>query len=130
MAKTAERVPLVKQWRPVLPVSPGRPKGSKNKITLLKQGHEAELREYAGEYMPAIVRVALKKALKGDNDMIKLMIGLFISKPSHSEDVDTSKNQVLIQINDYTEKKKEVVTVTAEEVSVDSDPVGQPDGES
>ena len=56
------------------------------------------LREDAAEHMQDILMTAIKKAKKGDNQMIKLLLELHMSK---SGDVDdrTSDDKITININ-------------------------------
>jgi hypothetical protein len=75
----------------------GRPKGSKNKITLLKQTLELELREQASEDIGAVLRKATELALEGHAGMIKMLVELHMSKTAN-DDVKGSE-KVAIQIN-------------------------------
>lgn len=60
----------------------GRPKGSKNQITLLRQSLELQLREAAAPNMAAVMQKAVDLALDGDRTMIKLLLELHVSKQS------------------------------------------------
>lgn len=73
----------------------GRPKGSKNAITLLKQSLELQMREVAAPNMSSILEKAIELALEGDKSMIKLLLELHMSK-GHSED---SKAAEKVSIN-------------------------------
>lgn len=75
----------------------GRPKGSKNKITILKQSLEVALREQAADHMEAVLEKAIELALEGDRQMIKLLLDAHISK-GVSDDAKASE-KVAIQIN-------------------------------
>lgn len=75
----------------------GRPKGSKNKITILKQSMEVELREQTSSHMGAVMDKAIELALEGDRQMIKLLVDNHMSK-GVSEDSKGSE-KVAIQIN-------------------------------
>ena len=97
----------------------GRPKGSKNKITLLKESMELVLREEAAaEDLKSVMRQALTLALAGDRSMIKLILELHMSKGSS---IDNGKAAERVQINvnglQPTEIKKEV-TVPLDEVAL------------
>ena len=58
----------------------GRPVGSKNKITLLRQALEYELRQQSAPFMPAILDKAMELALEGDRAMIRLLLEQAMSK--------------------------------------------------
>jgi|OM-RGC.v1.027431085 hypothetical protein len=58
----------------------GRPKNSKNKLTLLRQSLELQLREQVAPFMPDIIAKAAEMAKKGDRSMIKLLTELHMSK--------------------------------------------------
>lgn len=75
----------------------GRPKGSKNAITLLKQSLELQLRDQAAPDMGAVLAKALELALEGDRTMIKLLLEMHMSKGTSDEVKGGEK--VAIQIN-------------------------------
>lgn len=75
----------------------GRPKGSKNAITLLKQSLELQLRDQASPDMAAVLDKAVELALEGHPGMIKMLIELHMSK-QHGEE-STGGEKVAIQIN-------------------------------
>jgi hypothetical protein len=75
----------------------GRPKGSKNQITLLRQSLELQLREAAAPDMAAVMRKAIDLALEGDRSMIKLLIELHVSKQNSEE--TNAADKVTIQIS-------------------------------
>lgn len=58
----------------------GRPKGSKNKITLLRQSLELQLREQAAPDMAGVMETAIELAKGGDRAMIKLLLEMHMSK--------------------------------------------------
>lgn len=58
----------------------GRPLGSKNKITLLKQSLELQLREQVAPNLPAVFNKIVELALEGDRTMLKLLAELHMSK--------------------------------------------------
>lgn len=74
----------------------GRPKGSKNKITLMKLALEGDLRVQLGKSAREILEIAIKKALEGDAQMIKLLVDKMIPTSKASEDEPTKEK---IQIN-------------------------------
>lgn len=77
----------------------GRPKGSKNKITLLKESMELVLREEASpDDLKSVMREALNLALQGDRSMIKLILELHMSKGT-SKDENRATEKVEINVN-------------------------------
>ena len=75
----------------------GRPKGSKNQITLLKQSLELQLREQAAPNLAGVLDKAVELALEGHPGMIKLLLEMHMSKGT-GDDVKGSE-KVAIQIN-------------------------------
>lgn len=74
----------------------GRPKGSKNKITLLKESLELMLRERSEPKMVAVLDQAIQLAMTGDRSMIKLLLELHMSKGTTQ---DGSKAVEKVEIN-------------------------------
>lgn len=74
----------------------GRPKGSKNQITLLRQSLELQLREAAAPNMAAVMQKAVDLALDGDRSMIKLLIELHVSKQNSDQENAVDKVQIHI----------------------------------
>lgn len=75
----------------------GRPKGSKNQITLLRQSLELQLRESAAPDMVGVMRKAIELALDGDRSMIKLLLELHLAKQVN--DQENAVEKVTIQIS-------------------------------
>ena len=94
----------------------GRPKGSKNKITLLKQSLEVQLREQAEPFMSGVLDKAIELAMEGDRTMLKLLLELHLSK-GVSDDVKASE-KLAIQIN--TTGAPEVKDITPTEDTNDA----------
>lgn len=85
----------------------GRPKGSKNQITVLKESMELLLREEASpEDLRSVMREALNLAKQGDRSMIKLILELHMSK-GVTDIGGKATEKVEITINGPTEVKKE-----------------------
>jgi hypothetical protein len=76
----------------------GRPKGSKNRITILKHAMEHQLREQMENDMPEVVKQMMALAKQGDKDMIKLAVQLHVSKAGSTDEKD-AKDKVEININ-------------------------------
>lgn len=85
----------------------GRPVGSKNKITLLKQSLELALREDAQGHMPAVLEKAIELALSGDRTMIKMLLELHMSKGTQSSD-NKAQEKVEININSRDDSTTEL----------------------
>jgi hypothetical protein len=96
----------------------GRPKGSKNAITLLKQSLELQLRDQAAIDMPAVLAKAVELALEGDRQMIKLLVDAHLSKGTN--DQAKAAEKVAIQINSHgsSAEVKEVPRTT-----IDAEPI-------
>lgn len=95
----------------------GRPKGSKNKITLLKQSLELQLREQAAPDIGAVLDKAVELALGGDTQMIKLLIDLHMTKGASDEAKGIEK--VAIQINSSAPQVVEIIDITSETTEED-----------
>jgi hypothetical protein len=94
----------------------GRPKGSKNQITLLKESMELMLREEAAQSdLLEVMRTALDLAKKGDRAMIKLILELHMSKGT-TQDNSQAAEKVQININGPSQKVEQVVPL--EEVAL------------
>lgn len=100
----------------------GRPKGSKNKVTLLKLMAEEAVRERNIELMQRICDEILIDALEGDKDMRKLVWQSVMSKGS-ADDKTQAQEKVHISINAMP--KEETKGVTIDQTSEEDD-----DGES
>jgi len=67
------------RWKPGESGNPaGRPKGSKNKTTLMKQAIEGELVEELQKDVKDVLAKAVSLAKQGNEQMIKLIIDKFI----------------------------------------------------
>jgi hypothetical protein len=76
----------------------GRPKGSKNKITLMKLALEGELRTSLRGHAQEILDVAITLAKSGDTSMLKLLIDKMIPTSKALEDEIPQKEQINIAI--------------------------------
>lgn len=74
----------------------GRPKGSKNQITLLKESLELALRERSEGRMAGVLDKCFELALGGSESMIKLLLELHMSKGTTQ---DNSKGAEKVEIN-------------------------------
>ena len=82
----------------------GRPKGAKNKITLLKESLELMLRERSEPRMVAVLDQAMQLAMEGDRSMIKLLLELHMSKGT-TQDGGKAVEKVEINISGPEDKK-------------------------
>jgi hypothetical protein len=82
----------------------GKPIGSKNRTTLMKQAMEEALtRELADDFLD-ILETALTLAKQGDKDMIKMVLGDFLKEnrrapPVEDDKIDLSK--IHVEITQY-----------------------------
>jgi hypothetical protein len=115
---------LVKQdrrklWKPGQSGNPsGRPKGTKNKVTLMKIALEGELRTQLGPHMASILAKAIDMANKGDPGMIKLLIDKTVPTTKASDDEASDKEKIVIQIGRLPERGDESIPINAESVEV------------
>lgn len=93
----------------------GRPKGSKNKITLQKLMLEEQLRNQSEGRMAEVLDKAFELALSGDRTMLKLLLELHMSKGV--ADMEKATEKVSIQISTTGEVNKKEAKPTAAEVA-------------
>lgn len=86
----------------------GRPKGAKNKITLMKIALEGELREHLRHSGAEIMEVAIKLAKQGDTSMIKLLIDKMVPT-SKASDEEPQKEKIQINIGRLEENERPVI---------------------
>jgi hypothetical protein len=97
-------------WQPGQSGNPnGRPKGARNKITLLKESLELQLREQAAPDLSKVMKKAVELAIEGDRAMIKLLLDLHIGK-GHTERENAVEK---VEINISSESPKRVEPVRA-----------------
>lgn len=77
----------------------GRPKGSKNRITLMKLALEGELRSSLKSHAQDILDVAIQLAKSGDTSMLKLLIDKMIPTSKALEDEVPGKERINIAIS-------------------------------
>lgn len=97
----------------------GRPKGSRNKITLLKQSLELALRESAAPHMEAVLEKCIEMALEGDRTMIKLLLEQHMSKGINDDAKGAEK--VAIQINAGQAPEVKEIKETSNPESLDNE---------
>lgn len=96
----------------------GRPKGSKNKITLLRQSLELQLREASQDRMPEVLNKAFELALAGDRTMLKLLLELHMSKGAAESEKAAEKVEIKIST-----RPTESVTQTTSELPTSEDTI-------
>lgn len=74
---------------------PGRPKGSKNRITVLKQMMEEGFREANQAKVAAVLNKILDEALDGDRACMKMVWDAHVSKAAHAEDKTAGTKQAI-----------------------------------
>jgi hypothetical protein len=89
----------------------GRPKNTKNAITLHKIALEGELRARLKGDMYAVVDKCVELALAGDQAMIKLLIDKVIPTSRASEDDAPQKERIQIVISQLADSRQPI-TVT------------------
>lgn len=94
----------------------GRPKGSKNEITLLRQSLDLQLRAQGAERMPEVLDKAFELALEGDRPMIKLLLELNMSKAVASEKEVQEKVEINVVGAPPEVKKISVIDVKPEDI--------------
>lgn len=105
------------RWRKGQSGNPaGRPKGSKNKITMMKLALEGELRTQLGPHMADIIMIAIEKAKDGNEAMIKLLVDKTLPSIKAGDDAEAADNRVQIVIGKLPERKEESVVVNGEKI--------------
>lgn len=77
------------------PGGPGRPKGSKNQITLLKASMEEGFREATAAKVARVLEDIVDAALEGDAQARKMVWDAHISKATHQEDKTAGTKQAI-----------------------------------
>lgn len=90
----------------------GRPKGTKNKITLLRQSLELQLREQAAPDIGAVMEKAIEMATEGHPGMIKLLLELHMAKQAPEAEKASEKVEINIKA-----PKTEVIPTTIIDVT-------------
>jgi hypothetical protein len=87
----------------------GRPKGSKNKITLMKLALEGDLRTQMRPHMADILAMAIMKAKEGDPAMIKLLLDKTLPTTKAADDEAPAKERVQVFIGALPERGEKAV---------------------
>lgn len=96
-------------WKPGQSGNPaGRPKGSKNNITLLRQALEGELRVQIGPHMAEVLLVAINMAKDGNESMIKLLVDKCLPTSKGDDNTGEESPKVQIMIGKMPERKEDI----------------------
>jgi Family of unknown function (DUF5681) len=95
----------------------GRPKGAKNKVTLMKLALEGELRTQLGPAMAEVLAVAITKAKQGNESMIKLLVDKTIPTTKAQDDEANESPKINIQIGRLPDRGDEAPIITGEVIS-------------
>jgi hypothetical protein len=94
----------------------GRPKGSKNKVTMLKLMVEEAVREDNADKMLQVANLIVNQALEGDKDSQKLVWASIMSKSAADNTVAGKESvQINISTTDSASKKAEIIENEADE---------------
>lgn len=91
----------------------GRPKGSRNKITLMKLMAEEAVREKNAEKMLEVANIIIEQAIDGDKESQKLVWNAIMSK-SNLDAEKTAGDKVTITIGRVESAPKTTKTTTKE----------------
>lgn len=95
----------------------GRPKGSKNKVTMLKLMVEEAVREDNADKMLQVANLIVNQALEGDKDSQKLVWASIMSKSAADNTVAGKESvQINISTTDSASKKAEIIEVDDEDI--------------
>jgi hypothetical protein len=90
---------VVQPYKPKPPPSTGRKKGSKNKLTLLREAVLNKQEEMILNELPKIVEVVCRKAAEGDLTAAKLILERIIPVKKQSDGMEAAKGPPVITIN-------------------------------
>ena len=97
----------------------GRPLGAKNKITLLRQALELDLREQAQPHMRLVLAKAIELALDGDRAMIKLLLEQHMSK-APAEELGAAAERPHINITGVSKVEVSAPSPASSEVAIET----------
>lgn len=97
----------------------GRPKGSKNKVTVLKLMAEEAWRERNSEAVQEVLDLILAQALNGCKASQKLIFDAMVSKSNVSEEKSAgSKQEINIRTMEVTPSKGVIIDVEPEKETI------------
>lgn len=102
-------------WKPGQSGNPaGRPVGAKNKLTLIRQALEGELRIQLGPHMADILLVAINKAKEGNDSMIKLLVDKCLPTTKGDDGMGEEQPKIQIMIGRLPERQEDIVVNSKE----------------
>lgn len=88
----------------------GRPKGAKNKTTILKEYVESQLTEQLSMDAQELLGTAIKLAKAGDTTMLKVLLDrLLPARKAEDGRGSKGKSQIVVNISQYTKDEKLVL---------------------
>lgn len=93
----------------------GRPKGSKNKITMLKQVLEGELRSQLAPQMAQVLAKAIEMALDGNESMIKLLVDKTVPTTKVDDSESNEGGKIQIMIGKLPDRAEDIVVESTKE---------------
>lgn len=87
----------------------GRPVGAKNKITLIKQALEGELRTQLAPAMAEVMAKAIEMAKEGNESMIKLLIDKTVPTTKADDTESTGEGKIQIMIGKLPDRAEDIV---------------------
>lgn len=109
MANDIKPAPKAHLWQKGQSGNPnGRPLGSKNKITLIRQALEGELMIQLGPAMAEVMSKAIELAKGGSESMIKLLVDKTLTSRKADDNEDASP-KVQIMIGKMPDRKEDIV---------------------
>lgn len=97
----------------------GRPKGSKNRITILKMATEESWRERNSYRLEQLLDIILDDALAGDKSARKMIFDALVSKANVQEDKSAGQKQTItVHRMEVRSDKPQPVTVHPSEESI------------
>jgi hypothetical protein len=80
----------------------GRPKGSKNAITLARLMLEEQLRETLQQKGPRLLNKAIRMAMKGDDKIMRVLLDKMLATPRGEDSDDSVDRKIQIVVNNLT----------------------------
>jgi len=104
----------------------GRPKGSKNRATLISNAIGEYLQRNMVERVDPLLNKAYQLAMEGDQQMLKMLLGPYLKHIGESED-EQSSGAVTIRIENLTVSNNQGGTPPGDVIEASFSPVDQED---
>jgi len=85
----------------------GRPKGSKNKSTVLREAMQSRADRLLSAHVPKVLRVVIEAAIRGDMSAAKMILDRAVPVHKATEGDSTGNNIVKITIQNLTSPHEE-----------------------